>query len=613
MSFKSGFRKFLKSLSRKSPSQAFHKKRAFFVIVAIFICFFAIFIRAFFLCFPSFYASSLKNIAAQQYQSVLKLSPYRGTIYDHRYTPLAVSIQSSSLAVNPKIFNPDRAQVTKISQLLNIPAAKIIEISQRQNYFSWLKRKIPFEIYEQIKSMNITGLHQLVEPNRFYPQGPKAAALIGSVGLDNTGLFGIEQRYEKDLNGEPSTILRYKDARGNFIFMNSSSAAPEASGHHIVLTIDSVIQEITEEALSKGAKKADAKKAFAIVSDPHTGRILAMANYPSFDPNQPQNIDLNNTANLGISYLFEPGSVMKPFLVSSALDANLTIEHEVHNCENGKYQIDEHSILRDDHKLEKATTAEALIFSSNICTFKIAQKLGKQGLYETLHTFGFASPQTHLNLPGETGGRIDPWAYWKPIRFANIAIGQGLLVNALEVVQGFAVFANGGNLLKPYIIERIESSGGETIFRATQETKRKVISSQTAQMMRRILKRVVTEGTGSLAATKLFTSAGKTGTAEKIDPDTKKYANNKRIASFAGFTPVADPHLVIYVVVDEPQKKPYYGGTWAAPIFSEIAELSLKYLNVAPDQDSIQMSLKPDTIPPKTIENKSHENQFKSL
>ncbi|MBP6218149.1 MAG: penicillin-binding protein 2 [Oligoflexales bacterium] len=529
----------------------------------------------------------------QQYQSSFKLSPYRGTLYDHRKIPLAITVQTASIAVNPKIFSPNAAQLKALSELLSIPKAKIQALSLRSNYFSWLKRKIPFEVNSKVQALQINGLHHMIEPARYYPQGASAAPLIGAVGLDNKGLFGIEKRYDKDLSGESSEILRFKDARGKLILLNSSAAAPQKGGHNIVLTIDSVIQDIAEETLSKWVQKSEAKSGFVIIADPHTGKISGLANYPSFDPNDVKNLNIEHTNNLAISNLFEPGSVTKPFVISAALENKLIGESEIFNCEkNGIYQVDEKSSIRDDHKKEFANTAEVLIYSSNICTYKIAQRLGKQGLFNTLKTFGFASGSPLLNLTGEQNGRIDSWNTWKPIRFANIAFGQGMLVTGIEMVQAYSVFANGGNLVTPYLIERIENSDGETLFRANPETKRKVLSTQTAQIMRNILKRVVIEGTGSLAATKLFSTAGKTGTSEKVDPETRKYSSTKRIASFAGFAPVQDPHLVIYIVIDEPQKKPYYGGVWAAPAFSEIAELCLKYLNVAPDQGREMIDLR---------------------
>ena len=533
--------------------------------------------------FPSS-ANLLQHIADRQYQSTISLSAFRGNIYDRRKAPLSISIKTPSVAINPKVFDPSSHQLKTVSRILGLSKQKIRDLAKKPKYFAWLKRKIPYQVAEKIKKLKLKGIHYVLEPSRYYPGGTAAANLLGYVGIDNVGLLGLEHAFEQELQGTSSKLISLRDARGHLILMNAEQITPEKTGNNIILTLDRAIQGITEEALQKGINKSGAKVGFAIVMDPHTGRILAMANHPNFNPNNPSQLKISHTANHSIAYRFEPGSVMKPFVIAWAIENRKTSPFEIHHCEkNGRYEVSENLYIHDDHPKEFRTTEEILIHSSNICTFKVALRLGEKGLFESLKSFGFASDKSILGLPGESTGSIATAETWSPIRFANISFGQGLLVTGLEVIQAYASLANGGNLIKPYLVERIESSNGNILQDFSPIIKRRVLSPQTSHHIARILEKVVLEGTASRAKTKSYSTAGKTGTAEKIDPITKSYSNQKRIANFAGFAPVSDPHIAVYVVLDEPQKKPYYGGLWAAPIFSEIVEKTLKYLNVAPD------------------------------
>ncbi|MFK7823780.1 MAG: peptidoglycan D,D-transpeptidase FtsI family protein [Oligoflexales bacterium] len=533
--------------------------------------------------FPSS-ANLLQHIADKQYQSAIGLSAFRGNIYDRRKAPLSISIKTPSVAINPKVFDPSNQQLGKLSQVLGLSKKKIRALAKKPKYFAWLKRKISYQIAEKLKKLELKGMHYVLEPSRYYPGGRGAANLLGYVGIDNVGLLGLEHAFDQELQGTSSKLISLKDARGHLILMNAEQITPEKTGSNIILTLDRAIQGIAEEALQRGIKKSEAKIGFAIVMDPHTGRILAMANHPNFNPNNPSHLKMAHTVNHSIAYRFEPGSVMKPFVVAWAIENRKTSPFEIHHCEkNGRYEVSDNLFIHDDHPKEFRTTEEILIHSSNICTFKVALRIGQKNLFESLKKFGFASDKPIIGLPGETTGSIAAADTWSPIRFANISFGQGLLVTGLEVIQAYASIANGGNLIKPYLVERVESSNGHILQDFSPIIERRVLSPQTAHHIARILEKVVLEGTATRARTKSYSTAGKTGTAEKIDPLTKSYANNKRIANFAGFAPVSDPHIAVYVVLDEPQKKPYYGGLWAAPVFSEIVEKTLKYLNVAPD------------------------------
>ncbi len=581
------FRKLRKKIHifflQELPSPHFYYSRAKGVLLFFSFVFCVLVVRGLWL--HLFSASDLlSSIARQQYQSTIKLAPYRGTIFDRRYVPLAISIKTPSLAINPRVFSPDPTQIKKLSALLDLSAEKIRELKSRKTYFAWLKRKITHEVSEEVRKLGLDGVYSIMEPSRYYPQGNSAAHLIGLVGTDDSGLFGLERVYDKKLRGASGESLRLHDAKGHQIFLTADSALPQQSGYNLVLTIDSVIQEIAEKALEKWVQESKAKGGFAIVADPHTGRILALANQPEFDPNNPQEINMQNTKNSAITALFEPGSVMKPFVLGTAIEQGLTTENELHNCENGRFQVDDHAYIHDDHPSAFLTTAEVLIYSSNICTFKIAKRLGRKGLWNALRNFGFGKDEAMVEFPGAIGGRLSSPENWATIKFANISFGQGILVNGLEVVAAYSVFANGGNLVRPGIIERIENEEGHILFSAELQNKRRILSPGTVNIVRRILEKTVKNRNSPLAMSPLYTTAGKTGTAEKVDPLTHRYGPDKRIADFAGFAPVNDPHIIVYIVIDEPFEKPYYGARWAAPAFSEIVTKTLKYLNVAPDR-----------------------------
>jgi cell division protein FtsI (penicillin-binding protein 3) len=556
---------------------------------------------------------ALKKIAAKQYEQRLLLAPYRGHILDRNGQPLAISLKKPSVAINPHVFSPSPTQINQLSALLDMPRDKLRSMSGKEAYFAWLKRKIDPATAQKVEGLALKGLYLVNEATRFYPLQSVAAHLIGAVGSEDHGLMGIERQFQNILAGKSIAVSPAKDARGRTILYSSNMAAPDLPGHTIQLSLDHAIQEIAEESLAAGVIKARAKSGFVIVSDPHTGKILALANYPTFDPNNIASVKMEHTRNYGLLDLFEPGSIMKPFVIATAIEQKKTTSEEPHNCENGVFRVGG-VVFRDDHPAATLTTAETLIRSSNICTYKIADRIGKQGLFDTLVNFGFSGglsiPET---FPTALHGHVSNPAGWKPIRFANIAFGQGLTVTGLEIAMAYGAIANGGSLMRPILVDRITSPGGEISFAATPEATAHVISPETAKQIRHMLSLVVTDphGTGSNAATADYTTAGKTGTAEKVDPALKAYSPLKRIASFAGFAPAVDPYLVIYVMIDEPTAGPnYYGSLWAAPLFSEIAERSLRYLNVAPDRlpKSLDVAKKTDThtTGPTASKNGSH-------
>ena len=588
------FRQIRKRLSRPQQNQPFFHTNRFRLIKILLLTVFSVLIlraATIILIPPS--EDILARLARSQYKQTIQLSPYRGSIFDRRGEPLAISIRKPSIFINPRLVNFSPKQLQIISRLLKVPKSRLRKIASRRSYFAWIKRNVGRDAADTIAKLDIEGLHVVMEPARYYPAAGAASQLIGLVGIDNRGLLGLERQFESILAGDQIEAMRSKDAKGRIIYTSANYATPEKAGNQITLTIDRAIQEIAEDALKNGVITAKAKYGFAIVSDPHTGKILATANYPGFDPNNSDSMDINHTRNHALTDLFEPGSVIKPLVVARALDLNKTRLGEVFDVENGIYREDRWRI-RDSHAEEELSTEGIIVESSNIGVYKIAKRLGPQKLYEAYREFGVGNVDQLVDFPQQAIGRLQDWQSWRSIRFANLSFGQGLMTSALEIVQAYGAIANGGLLMKPMLIEQIKTPSGRLIESHNPQVLHRVIKPETAKNIRRVLAKVVTDGTGKNARMIEFTAAGKTGTTEKVDPETHRYSDNLRIASFVGFAPVEDPHLVIYVVIDEPSVKPYYGGTWAAPVFREIAEQSLRYLNVAPDKRELEpMAYKP--------------------
>jgi cell division protein FtsI (penicillin-binding protein 3) len=556
------------------------RTRKFIVLSGLTVIYCVLATRATQLHISPYSKNMLQTLADRQYHRQIKLSPYRGAIFDRRSQPLALSVKKPSFFVRPKAFNPTENQIRQLAKITGLPLSKIRAASAKNSYFAWLIRKTSSEAAEKIEALKIQGIEQISEVSRYYPSGV-GASVIGKVGIDNNGLLGLERDLDSYLKGDEIEITTTKDARRHSLYLQSTLAKPEKSGNNVYLTIDRAVQEIADAALLKGVKNARAKSGFAIVSDPYTGKLLAISNYPTFNPNEGTN-SIEATRNKALQDLYEPGSIIKPLLLSKALENDPNFLNKTIDCENGVL-VEPGFRLRDTHKNGILTPAEIIVESSNIGAYKIAKMVGPKALYSTYLAFGLTSEENLLNFSGQTLGRIAPPDQWKKSRFGNVAIGQGFQTNGIEMVQAYGAIANGGNLLKPILVDRIQSPDNSTVYSQTPRIIRNVMSPDVSKKLRNVLAQVVTSGTASLAKLTNYTSAGKTGTSEKVDPKTRAYSDHLRIASFIGFAPAKDPHLVVYVFIDEPGQKPYYGGVWAAPVFAEIAEKSLRYLNVKED------------------------------
>ena len=535
------------------------------------------------------------KIARKQHHGTSTLLPRRGKIFDRNGKELAVNIDVKSIYANPKKVTKPSETAKILSEKLNLSQKKILNRVSSDKSFVWIKRLADSESVEELQNLDITGLGYIPEPKRIYPNGHLLGQVIGITDVDSIGIEGIEYRYDRLLTGKTRKITLKRDARGHKI-LNDPSEIQEidqykTSGHDIVLTIDSQIQYIVERQLKEGIEEVGGEKGMAIIMNPETGEVLAMASYPFLDPNNFSKFPEVNRRNLPIWYAHEPGSTMKVFLASSALDDKKVNPNSKFNCENGRRRIGA-AVIRDIKPRGTLTVAEIVKYSSNIGASKIGELLGRDKYYKYLNKFGFGKT-TGIGLPGESSGILAAPRKWGPIELATISFGQGISVTSLQLVTALSAIANGGYLMKPYVIEKIVGPDGNLIEQNSPEVVTRVISYDTSYQMKQIMQGVVENGTGKKAQIPGFSVAGKTGTAQIPNPKSGGYYSDRYIASFIGFAPVEDPEIVMVVVVEAPRKKTH-GGSVAAPIFKQIAEKVLFHMGISPKKVLVGMTVMPD-------------------
>ncbi|MEI6702317.1 MAG: penicillin-binding protein, partial [Deltaproteobacteria bacterium] len=434
----------------------------------------------------------------------------------------------------------------------------------------------------------LTGIGFVPESKRFYPNLETAAHVIGFTGRDPNGLEGLELKYDGTILGKTGYMVTERDALGRNIAIRNAVIKNSSPGKNIVLTLDKTIQFIAEKELAKAVTESRANSGMALVMEADTGKVLAMANYPTFNPNAYSRYSLAQLRNRVVVDSFEPGSTFKVFTIAAALDAGVIRANDVYNCENGTYRIADR-VIHDDHPQSRLTVSEIIKYSSNIGSAKIGLKMGEERLSSYLRSFGFGG-RTGIDLPGESPGNIK--RHWYGVDLATISFGQGLSLSAIQLVSAVSAIANGGNLMRPYLVERIIDDSGKEVQKFEPQIVRRVISTETARKISMMMETVTGEGgTGTKAAVDGFRVAGKTGTAQKVDSVTRTYSPTRRIGSFVGFVPADNPKLTIAVIIDEPQGIKY-GGVVAAPAFRGIAQNSLAYLKIQPNQQT-KNTLKP--------------------
>jgi cell division protein FtsI (penicillin-binding protein 3) len=551
--------------------------------------------------------SKLKTLAEKQYTHKVVVAPKRGNILDTHGDTLAIDIQVDSIYAIPNAIEDPQTFAKTLAPILKIPADKILErVADNKKKFVWLKRRVESQESDQIKKLGLAGIGTLPEYKRHYPNGSLAANLLGAVGYDAMALSGLEMAYDETLKSVDPPLLVEQDAKGR-------SYAPYAlmgleHPNEVVLTLDKTIQYVAERELKTAVDKAQAQGGVAIVLDVKTGEVLAMATQPTFDPNEYYKYDVRQWRNRPVTDVFEPGSIFKAFTASAALETKVFDLKKTLYCENGSMQVGKFTI-HDHHPYGSLNLSDIIKYSSNICSYKLAQMVGKNRFYDFVRAFGFGQ-KTEVGVPGEVSGIMASLNNLGVLQLGTMAFGQGISVTPIQIASGYAAIANGGLLMKPYLIKEIRDSEGKTLKQFEPQILRRVLSEATAREVARLLETVVEEGgTGTKAALQAYRVAGKTGTAQKVMEGAKGYAKNKYIASFSGFAPSRDPRLVVLVSIDEP-KGDYYGGAVSAPVFREIMGQSLAYLKVAPDTTLVAKEAH-EKKPEKTLSQEEKQNNPK--
>lgn len=533
----------------------------------------------------AFYLQIIKRddwvkLADRQHQKVIPLTPARGTIYDSTGSPLAVSVEVDSCFAEPSVIADPRAAAGALAPLLGMPVEVLEKKLSGKKSFAWLRRQVNPDLAKKIRELGINGIGFVKETRRFYPNSEVAAHVVGFTGLDPEGLEGVELKYNTQILGNTGYMVTERDALGRDIALMGTVVKKASKGYNITLTLDKNIQYIADKELAKAVTESRAAGGIAVVMDPSTGRVLALSSYPTFNPNAFRQYPHENLRNRAVADSFEPGSTMKTFLIASALDEKVIGPNDAFNCEGGSYAIGGR-VIHDTHKYGTLRVSEILKYSSNIGAAKIGSRLGPERLFASLKKFGFGE-KTDIDLPGEVVGYLRDRSRWYGIDLATISFGQGVSVSSIQLTAAVSAIANGGLLMKPYIVDKVSDDAGTAIRQFTPLIKRRVISAATSRTVAKMMEGITTEGgTGLNAAVDGYRVAGKTGTAQKVDPLTRCYSASKRTASFIGFVPAEQPRLTILVVIDEP-KTSSYGGVVAAPAFREIAQQSLCYLKVPP-------------------------------
>jgi len=540
--------------------------------------------------------------AAKQQQRTFEVAPRRGVLYDRNLQELAMTVLVDSVYAVPSELGENRENTAQI-------LAKIVHADARDNFtsepqmlarfnasrnFAWVARRLDAETATRVRELNLKGVYFQKEFKRFYPNNDLAAQVLGYVGTDDTGLGGLEREFDDDMHGTPGHVLTALDAKRHVLGSEESQPMP---GENLVLAIDANIQYIAERALDAQMEKMKAAHGTVVVQDPHTGQILALAISPRFNPNDQRHMDASVLKNLAVSDVYEPGSTFKLVTYAAALDAAGVKPTDMVDCQGGAMTMFGRTMHDDksDH-FGVVTVQYALEHSSDVGAVKMALKVGQSRFYDYMKGFGFGD-RSGIELPSETRGLLRKPHKWGATSIMSLAIGQEIGVTPVQLVTMVSTIANGGVYMPPHILlQSTDEMKGDprlkpAAFRPANQLpaqlpdgSRRVITEMTSAKMRSMMQGIVVTGTGSLARLNGYSSAGKTGTAQKIDPATHTYSHTKLVASFAGFAPVSNPAISVAVVIDTPTVGTRYGGTTSAPVFAEVAQQVLEYLGVPHDQ-----------------------------
>ena len=513
--------------------------------------------------------------AERQQQRIVEISPKRADILDRNLQELAMSTSLDSCFAVPAEIADNDLVARLLAPLLALPPEEIATRLSSSRSFVWMARKLPPATVRRIRQLNLRGIYFQKENQRFYPKRDLAAAVLGYVDIDEKGLGGIEYQLDGRIRSKAARMLILTDAHNRWY--ESADKTPEA-GSSVILTIDENIQFIAEKELATAIEETRAKAGTVLVEDPANGEVLAMASRPKFNPNAPAGSPPETRMNRAVGALYEPGSVFKIVTLSAAIDQGITTPDEVVDCQMGAIYIAGHRI-RDHKAYGLLTVSQILAHSSDVGAIKVGLRLGAPKFYEYIRAYGFGEP-TGIDLPGENRGLLRRVENWTPVSVGSISMGQEVGVTPLQMINAVSAIANGGLLYRPHVVLALRRAS--QVEQEPQVAPRRVVREATAATMRAMLEGVVLNGTGTKAQLDGYTSAGKTGTAQKIDPATGRYSATQMIASFVGFAPINNPAVTILVQLDSPVGL-HEGGSVAAPVFRRIAQQVLPYLNVPHD------------------------------
>ena len=517
--------------------------------------------------------------AQRQQQRVIEITPKRGAIYDRNMHPLAMSIPVDSAFAVPAELGDQQLAARLLSGVLGIPREVLEARLESSRSFVWIARKLPPEKKEAVEALNLKGVYFQKENQRIYPKRDLAAHVLGFVDLDEKGLGGIEYQLDGQIRGKSEKIIVMADARQRWF---DGGEAQRERGANVILTLDEKVQYIAERELAAAMAKTHALAGTVIVMNPNNGEILGLANWPKFNPNVANEVPAEARMNRAVTALYEPGSTFKLITLAAAFDQGITRPGEVFDCENGAVYVAGHRI-RDHKPFGMLNVAEILAQSSDVGAIKIALRLGAPKFYDYIRAFGFGQ-LTGVDLPGESKGILRRLENWSAISIGSISMGQEVGVTPIQLISAVSAIANGGMLYKPHVVAELrrENQLAPPEGLPAPAEPKKAIRPETAATLRRLMEGVVLEGTGKLAHLDGWTAAGKTGSAQKIDPATGRYSRTQLIASFTGFAPISNPAVTILVSLDSPVGQ-HEGGQVAAPVFKRIAEQVLPYLDVPRD------------------------------
>ncbi len=535
----------------------------------------------------------------RQSERTLNIDPRRGPILDRSGRPLAVSVDAESLYAVPQdiVDAPGTAQA--LARALSLDAAERREVlgklQQRNKAFVWIQRKLDPGTAHRVRELQLEGIGFLTEHRRYYPQRELAAHVLGYVGLDNDGMSGIEHGFEKEIRGRAAKVVVHTDARRRPV---AQTERPSTDGAAVTLTLDERVQHIAERELERAMAETQSQSGSVVVVEPFTGEVLAMAGRPTFNPNRYNAYPSSRWRNRIVSDAFEPGSIFKIVTAAAGIQENVVSPNETLDCGNGKIEIAGTTI--NDHAIfQQLTFTQAVAHSSDIGMIRVAQRLGRDNFARYVKAFGFGAA-TGVDLPGESAGLFRPTARWSALSLPTLSFGQEIGVTALQITMAAAAVANGGYLMKPFVVKRVEDSEGRVLRETKPVVVRRVLEPATVDTLTEILQEVVRGGTGRNAAVPGYVVAGKTGTAQKIDAS-GRYSMIDHVASFVGFTPAARPALVVLASLDTPRGLHNEGGDVAAPLFARVAADALRVLAVSPDDPARVLhavAAIPDTLTP---------------